>query len=183
MSRAGCADCARSPLTGGPGPRHPVFAEGRHRSDVIAGTAPATPRGGEQHVSQSLASVLGVEAAVTRVCRLGGEAAVTRVCRMAGRRSARESAPARAAQLARRGVPDRAQRSSSGSRSRGTGRAGIRSSPGGFEHRTLLWLVRANEKTASTRENIVIPTTSVEVMGVSSNPSWPADLGKCALKV
>lgn len=36
---------------------------------------------------------------------------------------------------------------------------------------------------ASTRENVVIPTTSVEVMGVCSNPSWLADLGKCGVKV
>ena len=38
--------------------------------------------------------------------------------------------------------------------------------PGGFEHRTLLRLVSANEKTASTRENVVIPTTFVEAMGL-----------------
>ena len=53
----------------------------------------------------------------------------------------------------------------------------------GFEHRTLPLLANGNEIHASTRENVVIPTTSVEVMGVCSNPSWLADLGKCSLKV
>ena len=52
---------------------HPIFAEGRHRSDMTAGTAPATMMGGEKHLAQGFASVRGGDAAVTHVCRTAVE--------------------------------------------------------------------------------------------------------------
>jgi len=54
--------------------------------------------------------------------------------------------------------------------------AGVRTSP-------LVKVGKYRPNIAFYQGNVVIPTTSVEVMGVCSNPSWPADLGKCGVKV
>jgi len=70
----------------------------------------------------------------------------------------------RGVQLPRRGVSIRVERS----RAHRVTEVPItsESAPEGFEHHTLLRLANANEIHASTRGNVVIPTTSVEVAGI-----------------